>query len=104
MALCCIIPIVAIVALFYANVDSTYLYFLLVLLCPLMHFLLMFTRRRKRSYVSPKSVTTLRKAVDLHENIDELRGLHYLSIHEYLLLTASTIEWGGIIPSSHIIP
>lgn len=48
MALCCVVPIVAIVALFYANVDSTYLYFLLILLCPLMHFLLMFARRRPR--------------------------------------------------------
>jgi predicted membrane protein len=49
MALCCLIPVVLIAAFLYAGVESRYLYFLLILLCPLMHLLTTIPRRRKES-------------------------------------------------------
>jgi len=55
MALCCLIPIVMIIALVFANVESTYLYFLLILLCPLMHLLSMLPRRKRIGERAEKS-------------------------------------------------
>ncbi len=46
MALCCLIPIALIGTLLYARVEGRYLYFLLILLCPLMYFLMMMSGRR----------------------------------------------------------
>ena len=44
MALCCLIPIVILIAIIYANVESTYLPLLLVLLCPVLMFLMYLPR------------------------------------------------------------
>jgi len=44
MALCCLIPIALLIAVVYANIESTYLPFLLVLLCPVFMFLMYLSR------------------------------------------------------------
>lgn len=41
MVLCCLVPMVAAVALWYFGVSSGLLYFGVMLLCPAMHFLMM---------------------------------------------------------------
>lgn len=46
MVLCCLIPLVVIIAVVYANIESEYLYLLLILLCPLTHLLLMRPHRK----------------------------------------------------------
>jgi len=40
MALCCLIPIVILVIIVYANIESSYLFFLPILLCPLLMILM----------------------------------------------------------------
>jgi len=51
MALCCLIPIAILIAIVYGNIDSAYLPFLLVLLCPLfmllMHLPRMFRKKER---------------------------------------------------------
>lgn len=44
MMLCCLIPIVVIAVLLFANVGGTYLPFVFVFLCPLMMLLMMLPR------------------------------------------------------------
>jgi len=52
MALCCLIPIVILVIIVYANIESPYLPFVLILLCPLlmiiMHLLPMLFRKPRK--------------------------------------------------------
>jgi len=46
MLICCLIPIAAIILFSVMDVGSTYLNFLLVLMCPIMMFMMMIMNRR----------------------------------------------------------
>ena len=52
MALCCLIPITLLIAIVYANIESPYLSFLPILLCPLlmilMHLISMLLRKTRK--------------------------------------------------------
>ena len=45
MLICCLVPIVAIILLSFMDVGSTYLNYLLVLMCPIMMFMMMIMNR-----------------------------------------------------------
>ncbi|MFQ6128518.1 MAG: DUF2933 domain-containing protein [Thermoplasmata archaeon] len=47
MALCCLIPILAIVVLWMMGFPSILLFFAILLLCPLMHFLMISMQTRR---------------------------------------------------------
>jgi len=52
MALCCLIPIAILMAIVFANIESSYLPFLIILLCPLLMLLMrllpMFSRKSRK--------------------------------------------------------
>ena len=105
MALCCLLPMVVLIAVFALFPGSPYLNFFIVLLCPLSMFLMQLPRllRRKKNteehnpqqkYTTKKNYKDFRKFENLQRNL--LKKIYVTSITPHSPIIYSNIDCSSI--------